>query len=169
MAEIVVAGEIGRERAESFPALYAREFPKIAGYCYLLVHDEEVARDLTQEAFTRLLARWVHVREPRPFLFRVATNLARDLWRTQIRDAQTVRALAGLPATDLRAPDRDRATRDAVDRLPRRHREVVLLHYYGDLPLIEIAAALHRPEGTVKRWLAEARALLAAALEDSHA
>jgi RNA polymerase sigma-70 factor (ECF subfamily) len=41
-----------------------------------------------------------------------------------------------------------------------RLREVVLLHYYADLPVAEVAAAIHRPVGTVKRRLHEARALL---------
>ncbi len=158
---------VSAAHADDFPAVYAREYPNIAGYCYLLVRDEELARDLAQEAFTRLLARWIHVREPRPFLFRVATNLAKDIWRERARHLATVTGLAGTPGT---APDEpDRAIRDAVDRLPRKHRDVVLLFYYGDLMLTDVAAALRRPEGTVKRLLAEARARLAVALEDSSA
>jgi DNA-directed RNA polymerase specialized sigma24 family protein len=43
----------------------------------------------------------------------------------------------------------------------------VLLHYYADLPVAQIAAAIHRPVGTVKRRLHEARAALATAVAES--
>jgi DNA-directed RNA polymerase specialized sigma24 family protein len=42
----------------------------------------------------------------------------------------------------------------------------VLLHYYAELPIADIAKALHRPLGTVKRQLAEGRASLLATIED---
>jgi RNA polymerase sigma-70 factor (ECF subfamily) len=53
-----------------------------------------------------------------------------------------------------------------VGRLPDRLRDVVLLHYYADLPVGEVATAVRRPPGTVKRQLSEARAVLAQDLED---
>jgi RNA polymerase sigma-70 factor (ECF subfamily) len=154
-------------RAAAFHELYEREYPNIAGYCFLLVRDEELARDLTQEAFARLLARWVSVREPRPFLFHVVTNLARDHWRRGKRDRQAMTVLAGGPEVADAAPDG--GVRDAVRRLPEPHRTAVSLYYYADLPVGDVAAALRRPAGTVKRLLSEARALLATALEDDHA
>jgi len=154
-------------RAAAFDALYQREYANIAGYCYLLVRDEELARDLTQEAFARLLARWVAVREPRPFLFHVVTNLARDAWRKDKRRRETMTVLASRPSADEPAPDG--GVRDAVARLPQPHRTVVELYYYADLPVSEVAAAIRRPSGTTKRLLAEARGMLATALEDDHA
>jgi DNA-directed RNA polymerase specialized sigma24 family protein len=41
----------------------------------------------------------------------------------------------------------------------------VLLHYYADMSVAEVAAALHKPEGTVKRMLFDARARLHGWLE----
>lgn len=43
----------------------------------------------------------------------------------------------------------------------------VLLHYFGDLTVAEVARQLGKAEGTVKRDLHEARARLAATLEDA--
>ena len=54
--------------------------------------------------------------------------------------------------------------KDAVDRLPPGLRDVVLLHYYADLPVEDVARAIRRPAGTVKRRLHEARALLSDAV-----
>lgn len=151
-----------------FHDLYTREYPKIAGYCFLLVRDREVAHDMAQEAFTRLFARWRSVREPRPFLFRVCTNLAHDLWRANTRERGLVEGLAGVPQV---SPDRtgDVDLRAAVTALGAAHRDAVLLHYYADLSVADVAVAMRRPVGSIKRLLFEARAQLAIALEESHA
>jgi RNA polymerase sigma-70 factor (ECF subfamily) len=154
-------------RAATFDALYQQEYANIAGYCFLLVRDEELARDLTQEAFARLLARWVTVREPRPFLFHVVTNLARDVWRRDKRNREAMTVLASQPGED--AVPNDGGVRDAVARLPQPHRTAVELYYYADLPVGDVAAAIRRPAGTTKRLLSEARAMLAEALGDDHA
>jgi RNA polymerase sigma-70 factor (ECF subfamily) len=53
-----------------------------------------------------------------------------------------------------------------VLRLPTRLRDVVLLHYWADLSVADVGQALGRPSGSVKRQLAEARALLAVVTVD---
>ena len=163
---VTAAGSVA-SRAAAFDALYQKEYPNIAGYCYLLVRDEELARDLTQEAFARLLARWITVREPRPFLFHVVTNLARDVWRKNKRNREAMTVLASQPSDDTPPPDG--GVRDAVARLPQPHRTVVELYYYADLPVGDVAAAVRRPAGTIKRLLSEARGMLATALGDENA
>ncbi len=145
--------------------LYDAEFGRVAGYCFQLTRSWELSQDLAQEAFARLFARWLTVREPRPYLFHVATNLVRRAWREQVREV-TAWEQADNPA---RPVVHDLTVRDAVARLPPRYRDVVLLHYYADLTVPAVARAVGRPEGSVKRMLSEARRLLAQSLEDSHA
>jgi RNA polymerase sigma-70 factor (ECF subfamily) len=151
--------------AGDFAALYTAEFGRLAGYLSALTGDADSAREAAQEAFTRLFARWRSVREPRAFVYVVATNLCRHSWKQNGRERAVVTRL-GQSLTEGR-PDHDPWLRDLVERLPLRHREVVLLHYYADLPVADIAAALHRPVGTVKRRLHEARNQLAAAVAES--
>lgn len=159
-----LAGVRGRE--EDFRAFYSEHYPALAGYCWTLVGDRDLAHDLAQEAFTRMLARWLRVEEPRAYLYIVATNLARRAWRSRSRDAHTVLALGRDRVVDIAGPDAAAiGVRTAVGALPRRLREVVLLHYFADLPVNEVAQAVGRPAGTVKRQLSEARALLAGVLE----
>lgn len=147
---------------ERFGAFYEEEFPKVAGYCYQLTRDRELAHDLAQEAFARVFGRWFAVREPRGYLFHVATNLVRGAWQARERD----RGLLGRLHRGEQVEQPDLAVRDAVERLPARYRELVLLHYYADLTVPAVAAAVRRPEGSVKRMLNEARALLAGSLKD---
>jgi RNA polymerase sigma-70 factor (ECF subfamily) len=148
-----------------FAALYTAEFGRLAGYLTALTGDVDVGREAAQESFTRLFARWRSVREPRAFAYVVGTNLCRHHWKQSSRERAAVATLgAALPEG---RPAHDPWLQDLVQRLPERLREVVLLHYYADLPIDQVAAAIHRPVGTVKRRLHEARAALAVAATDS--
>ena len=151
--------------AQQFAALYTTDFARLAGYLTSLTGDVEVAREAAQEAFTRLFARWRKVDEPRAFVYVVGTNLCRHHWRQNGRERAAVSSLGITSRSNAQA--HDPWLRDLVERLPLRLREVVLLHYYADLPIVEVAAAVHRPVGTVKRRLHEARAILASAVDEA--
>ena len=144
--------------------LYAEEYDGLTGFAYRMVGDVDAAGDIVQEAFTRLLSRWVQVRAPVPFLFRTITNLARDGWRAQSRDQRLTDALA--PAMGQHVPPADHGVRDAVARLPRAERDVVVLFYFADLPVERVAEILGKPPGTVKWLLSAAREHLAVSLGD---
>ena len=150
---------------DDFRTLYDRDYPRVAAYCFQLVRDRELAADLAQESFARLFARWVTVREPTAYVFHIATNLVRAAWTARARDVRVLPTLVD----ETTAQVVDHSVRDAVQRLPERYRELVLLHYYADLTVPDVARAVRRPEGSVKRMLNEARALLATSLEDSRA
>lgn len=150
-------------RDAEFRAFFATHYPDVAGYARSLV-GSAAGDDVAQEAMTRVYARWPLLREPRAYAFRVVTNLSRDRWRLAEREQSSWESAVG--AREPRADGPDPVVWDAVERLPDRLRSVVVLHYVADLPLAEVASALHRPLGTVKRRLHEARQLLAAALEE---
>lgn len=149
------------DRDEPFRAFYVEQFPDLAGYCLALTADAGLADELAQEALIRVYARWRGLREPRAYAFRVAHNLAKDHWKARRRELATWIDLSD-HAEAAYLPDQ--AVWDAVRRLPHDHREVVVLHYFADLPQQEIARVISRPLGTVKRRLHEARALLATTL-----
>ena len=169
VASTPIAGSrVGGLDRSTFAEFYTASYRDLTAYCWQLVRDADAAREMAQECYARLLTRWVKVQDPRAYVFHIATNLARETWRAQAKAAAALDVLSAQPAP---APAADLgealAVRAAVDSLPRRHREVVLLYYYADLPLNTVAAAVRRPAGTVKRQLSEARALLVASLEDS--
>lgn len=143
--------------------IYLAHYGRLAGWCAHLVADADLGHEIATEAFIRLLARWRAVDDPRPWLYMTATNLIRDHWRRLGRERRALRRVAAEPTAEAT----DTGIRDLVERLPERLRTVVLLHYYADLPVREVAAVLGKPEGSVKRSLFDARARLLAALEDS--
>jgi RNA polymerase sigma-70 factor (ECF subfamily) len=158
---------VSTRRDQEFRALYETEYAKLAGYCWQLQRDRDAAAETAQEAFTRLFGRWVSVQQPRAYLYRTATNIIRDGWSARLRRQETLDALR--EEREPAAPDLAAAVavRSAVEALPQRLRPVVLLHYYADLNVADVAAATRRPAGTVKRQLSEARALLAGDLQES--
>ena len=92
---------------------------------------------------------------PKGYLYVTATNLVRDRWRREQRDRKLQARLE--ETTPVSTPPCDPWLRDLVERLPERLRIPVLLHYYADMSVAEVAAALHKPEGTIKRMLYDAR------------
>jgi len=150
--------------SREFHDLFDTVAPLLIGYCITLVGDVELAHDITQEAFARLLAKWRSVRSPRAYVYLVATNLAREHWR---RAKYEERALTRVAEPPDEAPAYDPWLWDLVERLPARFRTVVLLHYYADLSVGDVARQLHLPAGTVKQRLHQARRLLQDAMGGS--
>lgn len=139
-----------RAAHQAYEELYRAEFPALAGYCLRLTGDEQAARNAAQEALTRLFARFRSVAHPRPWLYTVATNLCRDGWAKRTRDQDAARRVH-VEMGSAALPGPDSTVRDAVDRLPARLRSAVLLHYYADLRIADVALALSVPEGTGQR------------------
>jgi RNA polymerase sigma-70 factor (ECF subfamily) len=157
----MTAAETGVRTRHGFADFYRTTFGDLASYAGGLVRDVNLGDELAQEALTRVYVRWAVLRDPRPYAYRIVTNLARDAWRSAARERAAATDLIREPTE---APDT--GTLDAVLRLPPALRDVVLLHYYADLPVADVARAVHRPAGTVKRRLHEARTALAVTLED---
>ncbi|MGN6524696.1 MAG: RNA polymerase sigma factor [Actinomycetes bacterium] len=160
-----------REREDVARDLFHAFYPQLAGWVARLVGDRETAHDIATEAFTRLLTKRDEVAEPRAWLYATSANLVRDHWRKLERErrAYSRTAASGL-ASDADADGLDLATRTTVrglvEALPDRLREPVLLHYFADLPISQVATLLGKAEGTIKRALFDARALMAASLQE---
>lgn len=144
-----------------FAEFFGAVWTDLSSFARSVTGDAHGGDELAQEALARVYARFALLTEPRAYAFRIVTNLARAQWKATHRESETWQAL---PTTDrAEAPDVDLL--DAVHRLKPAYRDVLLLHYWSDLKVEEIARVLRRPSGTVKRRLAEARAALNLALE----
>ena len=132
---------------EVFPALI-RDSYRVA---YRLLGDRSEAEDVAQEACARAYSRWSSVRDhAEPWCVRVASNLALDLLRARTRAVRRNERLrtnetAPSPKTDERLD-----LYAALERLPRRQRETVVLRYLGDLSEAQTADLLGCSVGSVK-------------------
>ncbi len=143
---------------QDFAEFYRAYYPLLVRYALRLTGEPETARDIAQEALTRTFTRWVGVRNKEGYAYLVTTNLARDRWSARRRETELLRRI-GPPAA---SPPPDVLVRDAVSRLP----NIVVLHYFADLTVEQIAAVVKRPAGTVKQRLFAARKALEEALRD---
>lgn len=167
-------------------ALVERYHAPIYRYLLRLTAQPELAEDLTQDCFVRLVrcgGLYAYPRPFRPWLYTIAANtLRRHLESAYHRHPsipyeQDDRLAAAAETPDLLIGpwvDRDEV-RAALGQISADHREVIILRYVEDFALNEIATILHLPLGTVKtrllRALRRLRALLEAcrAVEAAHA
>jgi RNA polymerase sigma-70 factor (ECF subfamily) len=127
---------------------------------YRVLGDRHDAEEVAQEALARAYARWRTVAgHDEPWVARVATNLAIGRWRRRRPTGAMVDAATADPDVLARIE-----LVAALERLPRRQREVVVLRYLADLSERDVAAALHTTVGSVKQHAHRATARLRADL-----
>lgn len=151
--------------------VYDAHFGRLVGWATPLLSDRDLAHDVATDAFIKLVKHWDSVVDPRAWLYTAAANQIRDHWRKRGREAAAYnRFMAGSQVdVDTAMPEADAATRitvrQAIEALPERFRMPVLLHYYADLSVAQVAQSLGKSEGAVKRDLFDARKLLRQQLE----
>lgn len=138
-------------------ALVTQRRSALVGYAYVLCADRPMAEDLVQEAIVRTFSRAGRLTDVRH-----AEGYVKRAIRTQFlnsrRHAAVERAKRHLIATDdARPPDASLDEHDELRRALReltpRERACVLLRYYDDLAVADVAAELGLGVGTVKRYL----------------
>lgn len=133
--------------------------------------DLEVGHDLAQEALLALLRSPAPVRSPEAWLRQVVVNQGRTWARRQgrhrayLRRWEAWRTEAGRSHGQVDLADQ-LAVRGALQELSPDHRAVLVLRFYDDLTVPEIAATLAVSEGTVKSRIHRGLARLKEAIGD---
>jgi RNA polymerase sigma-70 factor, ECF subfamily len=148
-------------------ALVTRHHAPLLGYLYRLVGgDRQLSEDLVQETLLHVLRQRTYLagRPFKPWLYRIATNLARDYFksaamRQRMQSDDHEEALLYLedcePGPEERAlvAEQGGEVRAALAQLSEEYRVVLVLRFYQGFSLQEIAETLHIPLGTVKSRL----------------
>jgi RNA polymerase sigma-70 factor (ECF subfamily) len=151
----------------AFNELVRRHRQGVVNVVYRMCGDTNTAEDAAQEAFIRA---WQHLPSYRPrspfrnWMYRIATNAARDVLRREretidVDDLPLVAPDAG-PEVAVEGQERGERVRQAVLSLPSASREVLVLREYEGLSYREIAETLGIPIGTVMSRLNYARSRL---------
>ena len=153
--------------AEEFRWLFAAEYPAVVRTVYFVLHDHARSQEIAQDAFVQLLQHWAKVSRydfPEAWVRRVAIRLA-------VRDAKRERRLALLRAPNPVPTAAVDSVMDvdllaAIKTLPPQQRSVVVLFYYEDRPMDEIADILGCSVSTGWVHLHRARKRLGALLTE---
>jgi RNA polymerase sigma factor (sigma-70 family) len=149
----------------SFEMFWDAEFAGVFRFAYLLVEDRELGADLTQEAFARALSRWGEVGKlvrPDAWIRTVVHNLAVSALRRR-----GVFSRLHIPRSDtqlLPTEPEDRELMSALGQLSPNQRLVLVLRFYEDLSVEQVALVTGKRPGTVRaltsQGLARMRRLL---------
>jgi RNA polymerase sigma-70 factor (ECF subfamily) len=141
---------------------------EIQGVAYLILRNASDAEDVLMDTLLTALDRGSSLRNPdqlRRWLLKIATNHALGRRRRfgRVTWLQLMPDFAG-PATDTAEHV---ALMQGLASLPIRARAAVVLHYYADLPVADVAAAMGTSQNTVKSQLRTGLARLREMLDTS--
>ena len=150
-----------------FDDFYTSSFSRVTGQLYAMIGDRDEAQECVQEAFVRA---WQHrgklskAEHPDAWVRTTAYRLAVSRWRHRnLAKRPADRALS--PAVQTEPVDESRvALLAALQKLPDKQRQALVLHHLVDLPVTDVAREVGVPEGTIKARLSRGRAALAVLL-----
>lgn len=128
--------------------VYQRDARRLRGLASAITLDPNVADEIVQDAFAGLTANAGSVWNPVGYLQRSVVNLSVRV----VQRRRTVRRQPIAPPATTSIPEIDE-TWEVVVRLPPRQRAVVVLRFWEDLSLEQIADVMEMPVGTVKSAL----------------
>lgn len=153
-ASVVRRAQMGS--AAAFEQLVVARGPELYRYLAIRLRHESDARDALQDSFTAAWQSLPSLRDPAqfwPWLVSIAAHKASDVLRRRLHTTDDPDVLS-------RADNETVEIRDALDRLPPRFREILLLRFGLQLSEQEVAGALGIRLGTVKSRTARARKAL---------
>lgn len=151
------AGEDG-----AIDAFVRKYYPSVLRYCFLHLADKSYAEDATQEVFVRFfrtLSRYRHYGKAQNYLYVIAANICRDIYRRPRESS--LEDLPQEPVWDMPPLEQALDVRMALEKLPPELREVTILFFYQELPQKEIARVLGIGLPLVKYRIRRAKELLA--------
>lgn len=153
---------------DDYGTLVDRHKNALYRHCFHIMHDEDMAEDMAQEAFIRAYTK-LRMYDPakagfKTWLFTIATNLCLEQLRRKrslpLEDAGTV--VSTRPALIEGAAARE--LRELVLKLAPKHRTAISLHYWYGYSYEEIAQYMEAPIGSVRGWIHRAKQQLKEAL-----
>ncbi|MER5635985.1 SigE family RNA polymerase sigma factor [Kitasatospora sp. NPDC002227] len=142
---------------DPFDAFVEARYQALLRGAYLITGDLHDARDLLHDALAKVYVRRRSIREPEAYVRTAMVRAHVSRWRRARREVLTDRP----PETGApEAAVADEQLAAALRELPPRQRAAVVLRYYADLPVAQVAAGLGCSHATAKTHLTRAMTTL---------
>jgi RNA polymerase sigma-70 factor (ECF subfamily) len=168
----VAAGQLVQQAtggdSDAFEELIRRMQRRVYGFAYQHLRDSDEAHDLAQEIFVKLyrnLDRFDVDRPFEPWFWKLAANTSINYRRKRVPLPAEASEEQADEASAL--PRHDPALVQALSQLDPSYRLPVLLHYYADLSLEQVAHSLNSSVPAIKSRLHRARAQLRNSLAEA--
>lgn len=162
------AGET--DAADAVSVLFSEHALGLTRLAFLVLGDRCAAEDVVQEAFCGLYRAWDRLPSHDNVVGYLRVSVLNGCRSAIRRSRRAPRPIAVMPAAsaeaDAMSGEERRAAVAAVRRLPPRQREALVLRYFADLPVNEIAQAMGVSAGTVKSTTARGLAALGRMLRE---
>ncbi len=159
-----------RGNAEAYGTLITHYQTYLYRVAFLYVKNEDLALDAVSECILQAFQSVRTLKKPEYFktwLTKILIHCAIDLFRQTLPVAPMDTVQVAAPQPNISAEEKWDLY-DAIDVLPERYRTVIILKYFSDMTISEIAYAMNIPEGSVKAYLSRARGELRHCLKEDY-
>lgn len=158
MMTVAVATDSVRE----IESLYRKDGDRLWRALFAFAGDPEIASDAAAEAFAQALRRGDAIRNPQAWVWKAAFRIVAG----ELKGRPTTASV--LPEGSYRDPEADSTLLEALAQLPTKQRAAVVLFYYADAPVREIANRTGMSQLSVRANLSRGRKRLKEILGASH-
>jgi RNA polymerase sigma-70 factor (sigma-E family) len=159
-----------READRAVSALYATRYRPLLRLAVLLVDDMATAEEVVQDSFIAIHANWRRLQDidkAAGYLRQCVVNRSHSVLRHRgVVNRNLLQSLPDMPSAEdeaMRLLSRS-AVITALQRLPPRQRQALVLRYYAGLSEAQIASTMGITKGAVKRYVSRAMSALRAML-----
>lgn len=143
-----------------------KHYPSIYQYCFLHIHNRELAEDMTQETFTRFfesLQTYTDYGKTRNYLYRIAGNIIKNYYKK--KKEIPMENIPEMPGSDMKDVETRLNIELALEQLPDELKEITILFFFQELKQKDIAELLNIKLSLVKYRVSRAKKLLSEYLE----
>lgn len=141
----------------AFEQLVKKHYRNIYAYCYRRTGDENIAADLTQDVFLKLISSIYNYRffgKFTNYIFTITVNTCNDYFRKINPDIDSdigeLPSAGDTPIETLIKTETNKCLQNRLNTLPDKQKEAIILHYFHDLKMKDIAQITGVPLATAK-------------------
>ena len=150
-----------QKKAENLTRMVTQYQGALRRMCCLYLRDRTAVEDAVQDTFLKAYKHMDTFRSEsmeRTWLMSIAINTCRDMNRSAwLRHTERRITPEELPLPAEPADEDSLALAQAIRQLPGKHKDVILLYYYQDMTIKEVAEALHAAPSTIAKRLEQAK------------